>query len=188
MTEQKDDLAQGSGASLTRDRNILHKFTFDGAGGNEARQALDRLYAAATASLTPAECAPVLLGTTDPKALVHRLRDIVSNGTPFGHVMTEAANEIERLEFEYEERHAENNELFKRAVEAETKLAQARALVERADKILQSTGLQATVQEAILKHPHYSGSVTSAYGFAGAAIKAIRAALSSTVRTPEVKP
>jgi hypothetical protein len=68
----------------------------------------------------------------------------------------------------------------KRQVEKEN--VRLLALVERADKILQSTGLQATVQEAILKHPHYSGSVTSAYGFAGAAIKAIRAALSSTVR------
>lgn len=50
-------------------------------------------------------------------------------------------------------------------------------LEERTRMILQSTGMQATVQEAIMRHPHYSGSATSAYGFAGSALKAVLAAL-----------
>ena len=48
-------------------------------------------------------------------------------------------------------------------------------------KALESTEMQAVVQQAIMRHPHWgmASGPTSAYGFAGSALKAIVAAISS---------
>ena len=56
-------------------------------------------------------------------------------------------------------------------------------------KALESTEMQAVVQQAIMRHPHWgmASGPTSAYGFAGSALKAIVAALSSLKETPDAK-
>ena len=47
---------------------------------------------------------------------------------------------------------------------------------------LLSPHMQAIGQEAIREHPHYDGGAVSAYGFAGAALKAVAAALTDDHR------